>query len=172
MSLSGNTYYSTQNLQNEYPMQSIENDVATNTANIAINTADIATNTDNIATNTANIATNTSNIATNTSSIATNTSDITSNTSNVSSILQRITDITYNSGVDTTYINNRVTIRSTIDSATSAAPQITLWNTTTQAPNQVIYSIMAGVENGSWSNLSREGDCLMLTRNRTGVAGS
>lgn len=147
----------------------------------------------NISTNTSNIATNTSNISTNASDIALthgialdnqgaisshefrlNDNDISidSNTNNVASILQRITDIQYYASNDSTFINNRVTIRSSIDSATSATPQITLWNTSSQAPNQVIYSIMAGVENGAWNSLAREGDCLMLTRNQTGVPGS
>ena len=95
----------------------------------------------------------------------------TQNTS-ISSILQRITDITYNAGSDLTSINNRVTIRATIESGTSAAAQLSLFNTSTQEENKVQMAILCGVESGNWSNLAREGDCLFLCRNQSGISNT
>ena len=98
--------------------------IATNTSNIATNTTNIATNTTNIATNTTNIATNTTNIATNTTNIATNTTDIaTLNTSisgfstSISTLTTKTTNMSYNSGTNTTSFSGNVSFPSaSIDS--------------------------------------------------------
>lgn len=90
----------------------------------------------------------------------------------IASIQQKITDITYTAHNDMTTINNKLTIRSTIDGDTSTSPQLTLYNTSAQFPNQVILNLLCGVESGNWSSLTREGDNLFLSRNQTGVSGS
>jgi hypothetical protein len=119
MSLTGNTFYGGQNLENTEPLDSIntnienlQTDITQNTIDIAQNVTDISTNTSAIAQNVTDISTNTSAIAQNVTDISTNATDIATNTTDIATNATALTDITYDLTTDTTDIANRLTIQS------------------------------------------------------------
>lgn len=96
----------------------------------------------------------------------------TTQNTNISSILQRITDINYSAGSDLTTVANRLIIRAALDSTTSAAAQLTLFNQSAEDANKVQFSIFVGPENNAWNALTDEGDALMLIRNQSGISNT
>jgi len=183
MSLSGNINYSTPNLQNEYPLAELEEDVATNTQNIfniqaeqITQNTDISNNTTNISnmqteqitqnTNISNNTTNISNMQTeqttqNTRLTATETTANNANT-NANTVLGRTTGMSYFAPNDTTYIFNRLFVSSPIDSL-AVNPQITLIDDSPTNGN-VNLSILCGANLGNWNNLVQNNDGLFLLR--------
>jgi hypothetical protein len=118
MSLTGNTFFFGQNLENSHPLdnlninidnllsdilqntqdietnrsniENLENDILLNTADIASNLVKINSNTGLINTNTNNIASNLVKINTNTNNIASNLVKINTYTSNINSLTSRV----------------------------------------------------------------------------------
>jgi hypothetical protein len=132
MSLTGNTYYASQNLENTHPLSDItinidnlQNDIIQNTNDISQNTTDITTNT---------------------TAIETNTTDITSNTTSINTLNTQCTDITYDSPSDTTLISNRLKILAQHDweNNQSRRAQFILQNNTTRDSGKYDTQIYSG----------------------------